>query len=56
MEIYGTMGPSCKNAEVLYKLIGNGMTGIRLNLSHAMLPDFMEGLEELHGRYRRTGA
>lgn len=48
MEIYGTMGPSCMSAEVLYKLIGNGMTGIRLNLSHAMLPDFMEGLEELH--------
>lgn len=55
MEIYGTMGPSCKNAEVLYKLIGNGMTGIRLNLSHAMLPDFMEGLEELHKACKLSG-
>lgn len=48
MEIYGTLGPACMNAECLYKMIQNGMTGIRVNLSHAMLADMKEGLENLH--------
>ena len=38
-EIYGTLGPACSGADVLEKMLGNGMTGVRLNLSHITLED-----------------
>lgn len=34
MEYYGTLGPSCADKEILKKMFLEGMTGIRLNLSH----------------------
>lgn len=34
MEIYGTLGPACGGADTLAEMIGLGMTGVRLNLSH----------------------
>ncbi len=36
-EIYGTIGPSCRERETLKNMILAGMTGIRLNSSHASL-------------------
>ena len=39
MDFYGTIGPACCTQEVLEKMYANGMTGIRLNLSHGMLED-----------------
>ena len=39
MEIYGTIGPSCSDTEVLAEMFLNGMTGIRLNLSHMTLTE-----------------
>lgn len=37
MEIYGTIGPSCEDTEILQQMFQKGMTGIRLNLSHSSL-------------------
>ena len=35
IEIYGTIGPACAEEKTLEKMFRSGMTGIRLNLSHA---------------------
>lgn len=37
MEIYGTIGPSCKDRKTLTEMFRVGMNGVRLNLSHASL-------------------
>ena len=37
VEIYGTLGPACADEEVLTQMIRNGMTALRLNLSHTTL-------------------
>ena len=37
MEYYGTLGPSCGDAEILGRMLRNGITGMRLNLSHTTL-------------------
>ena len=39
IKIYGTIGPSCSDREILGEMIENGMTGIRLNLSHVSLEE-----------------
>lgn len=36
-EIFGTFGPSCATEEILQRMIEEGMTGMRLNLSHTTL-------------------
>ena len=37
-QIFATFGPACREQEVLKQMIENGMTGMRLNLSHTTLP------------------
>ena len=37
MEIYGTIGPACADANTLRQMFALGMTGLRLNLSHTTL-------------------
>ena len=44
MEIYGTIGPSCANTEILKQMFEAGMTGIRLNLSHTTLQESADKL------------
>ena len=39
IEIYGTIGPACAEEKTLEKMFRSGMTGIRLNLSHAELEE-----------------
>lgn len=39
MKYYGTLGPSCADTEVLRRMLQEGMTGIRLNLSHKSLQE-----------------
>ncbi len=46
--IYGTLGPSCRDPEILKKMFREGMNGIRLNLSHTTL----EEAKDLIGAYR----
>ncbi len=47
MKIYGTLGPACSNRLILADMIGSGMNGIRLNLSHGMLESFGQAINEL---------
>ena len=49
VRIYGTLGPSCSREDTLFEMFGNGMTGIRLNLSHT-------GLAGARDTIRRLGA
>ena len=37
MDYYGTLGPSCADKETLRAMFDEGMTGVRLNLSHGTL-------------------
>ena len=38
-EIYGTLGPRCSDPDTLRAMLGAGMSGVRLNLSHITLHD-----------------
>lgn len=56
MEFYGTLGSSCADEEILYRLFQAGMTGARLNLSHAGLAECSELLNScFHPAARRAG-
>ena len=48
VRIYGTLGPSCTDREVLKQMFAEGMDGVRLNLSHAALEDAADALEAVH--------
>lgn len=48
MEIYGTIGPACGDLETLKNMFCAGMTGIRLNVSHEMLADAKDWMENIH--------
>ena len=39
VRIYGTLGPACRGPEILKQMLAEGMTGMRLNLSHATLKE-----------------
>ena len=55
MEIYGTLGPACANAAVLEQMFRSGMTGLRLNLSHASLKESGPPLEQMRLAAERCG-
>ena len=42
IDIYGTLGPSCSDESTLEKMFAEGMTGIRINLSHVVLCDCID--------------
>ena len=42
VRIYGTIGPACKDRDTLRQMFGEGMTGVRLNLSHTTLDEAAE--------------
>ena len=48
INIYGTLGPSCSNVKTLEEMFDAGMTGIRVNLSHASLRDSADRIQLLH--------
>ena len=48
LEIYGTLGPSCRDTEVLRQMFAAGITGMRLNLSHGTLDDSAPMIEAFH--------
>ena len=54
-EIYGTLGPACASADTLETMLREGMTGVRLNLSHVTLPEAAPMVEALHEAGRRCG-
>ena len=53
--IYGTLGPSCSDADTLTKMTQEGMTGLRLNLSHTTLREAEPLLAAVHEAERRSG-
>ena len=54
-EIYGTLGPACASADTLEAMLRQGMTGVRLNLSHVTLPEAAPMVEALREAGRRCG-
>lgn len=48
VRIYGTLGPSCAERGILEKMIHEGMSGVRLNLSHSMLDEASPLIESYH--------
>lgn len=46
VDVFGTLGPACKNIEVLDAMFENGMTGMRINLSHTLLFDCKDEIEK----------
>ena len=55
MDFYATLGPSCATREVLLQMFRQGMTGVRLNLSHVGLAGCAPMLEEFHAAARAAG-
>ena len=55
MDIYGTLGPACAQADTLEQMLRLGMTGVRLNLSHTSLAQASGQLEALGRAAGRCG-
>ena len=55
IEIYGTLGPACADADTLERMFRNGMTGVRLNLSHVTLRQAETQVEALKTAAARCG-
>ena len=55
MDFYGTLGPSCQNEAVLYQMFQEGMTGLRLNLSHKPLVVCGEWITQMHLAAAKAG-
>ena len=55
IRIYGTLGPACAGAEILEEMLRQGMTGVRLNLSHISLEEASGQLRELRRAEEAAG-
>ncbi len=55
IDIYGTLGPSCSNERILEDMFHEGMTGIRINLSHVMLADCCRQIERINSAASKAG-
>ena len=54
-EIFATLGPACQTRTILASMIRLGMTGVRLNLSHATLRESAALLNEYREACAMTG-
>ncbi len=54
-EIFGTLGPACGDVETLVRMFENGMTGMRLNLSHTSLKESAEVISHFHEAAAKAG-
>lgn len=54
-EIFGTLGPACAQADILEKMFLEGMTGMRLNLSHTNLRESEPLIQYFHQAAQRAG-
>ena len=52
-KIYGTIGSACCDTEMLVHLFEKGMTGIRINLSHADLEEADVWISAIHSAWSR---
>ena len=55
VEIFGTLGPACADPEILETMFNNGMSGMRLNLSHSSLKGSEEMIRKFHLAAERAG-
>ena len=55
MDFYGTLGPACQAEGVLYQMFQEGMTGLRLNLSHKPLAACGDWISRMHQAAERVG-
>lgn len=55
IDIYGTLGPMCGDVETLSAMFEEGMTGVRLNLSHVTLRESENLINNLHRAAERSG-
>lgn len=55
IEIFGTLGPACADPMILEQMFRRGMSGIRLNLSHASLKESRESLDCYYEAAERAG-
>lgn len=55
VSIYGTLGPACNHSATLAEMLRQGMTGVRLNLSHGSLMESAPAIEALRQAERNTG-
>ena len=55
VKIFGTLGPSCSSFETLRAMYSEGMTGIRLNLSHSSLAAESAVLKTVHKAAEAAG-
>ena len=55
VKVYGTIGPACRDREILKQMFREGMDGVRLNLSHTSLEEASALIEDCHAAARECG-
>ncbi len=55
VKIYGTIGPACRDTEIMKQMFREGMDGVRLNLSHTSLAESADLIESLHKAAHECG-
>lgn len=55
LEIFGTLGPACQSPRLLEQMFLEGMTGMRLNMSHSGLKNSEKILNNYHQAACRAG-
>lgn len=55
IQIYGTIGPACADAETLTAMFCAGMTGVRLNTSHVSVREAAPQIAMIHAAARAAG-
>ncbi len=54
-DVFGTLGPGCSDEDIMAEMFAQGMTGIRINLSHVMLSDCAYGIDRIKRAAERAG-
>ena len=55
VDVFGTLGPACESEEILEQMFANGMTGMRINLSHVKLFDCKNQIEIIKRAAQKAG-
>ncbi len=55
VDVFGTIGPSCDDEKVLYDMFCEGMTGIRINLSHVKLRECHDSIGRIKNAADKCG-
>ena len=54
-KIYGTIGPASCDVDILTQMFEQGMTGVRVNLSHVNLPEISEWITQIKKAHDKAG-